>query len=143
MARLIVDDSALTGIEKLDPAHMREVTRKCVLAGAKVIEKEMKNTIEARGHIVNRYMLNSVGPGVLHEDIDRTWIEVYPQGDDPRGVQNEMKYEMLVKGYYNRDTGRKIRRDPVLKNIKAKAEPKVLAAMAYQFDLCMKEINGG
>lgn len=143
MARLVVDDSALTGIEKLDPAHVREVTRKCVLAGAKVIEKEMRNAIVSREHVVNGWMRDSVGPGVLHEDIDRTWIEVYPQGDDPRGVRNEMKYEMLVKGFYNRSTERKIRRDPVLKNIKNAAEPKVLAVMAYQFDLCMKEINGG
>ena len=143
MAKFEVDDSVLTGLEKLTPAVAREIRRKCVIAGAKVVEKEMKNTIEARKHVVNKWMRDSVGMGVLHEDIDRVWVEVYPQGTDPRGVENEMKNEIINRGYYNKNTGRKIRRDPYVKELKKKIEPKVTAVMQYQYDLCMKEINGG
>lgn len=143
MAKFVVDDSGMTGLDQLTPDVVREIRRQCVTAGAKVVEKELKKTIEARGHVVSGAMRDSVGMGVLHEDIDRVWVEVYPQGTDPRGVENEMKNEIINRGYFNKNTGRKVKRDPYVKNLKKDIAPQVSAVISYQYDLCMKEINGG
>ena len=142
MAKFVVSESR-NAIDGLDPKTVTDILRKCVLAGAKVVEKEMKSTIESRGHVVNGWMRDSVAAGVLHEDIDAVWIEVYPQGYDPRGVDNAMKNKVINDGFYNRNTGRKVKRDPFIKRMQKDIEPKIRAVMDYQYDLCMKEIHGG
>lgn len=143
MAKFVVEDFHKTALDALDDQKMREIRKKVVWAGAKVVEKEMKNAIAVRGHVVNGWMRDSVAMGEIHEDIDATWVEVYPQGTDPRGVSNAMKNQIINKGYYNKGSGRKFKKDPFWDKTRSELEPRILSVMEYQYDLCMKEINGG
>ena len=143
LAKFIIEDFHKEGLEALTPEKMREVVRKCLLAGAKVVQKETQNYIYST-HSVTRQMGNSVKPDQVHEDIDSSWVEVYPQGNDSRGASNEMKAHIIVNGYYNRESGRsKRKKDNFIPKIRKRVEPRIRSVMEYQFDLCMKEINGG
>ena len=142
MAKMIVEDFHKNELDALDPVTVRGIVRKCLWAGAKVVEKEMKNTIESRHHVVNRYMKEAVAQGPIHEDIDKSWVDIYPQGTDPRGVSNEMKNKIINMGYYNVDTGRGVRKkDPYVSKLSKEIAPKVQAVMQYQFNLCMEELQ--
>ena len=143
MAKFVVEDFHKTALDALDDRTVRDIRKKVVWAGAKVVEKEMKNRIDVKGHVVNGWMRDSVAMGEIHEDIDATWAEVYPQGTDPRGVSNAMKNQIINKGYYNKGSGRKFKKDPFWEQERKKLEPRILSVMEYQYDLCMKEINGG
>lgn len=143
MARFVVEDFHREGLEALDLKTVREIRKKCLIAGAKVVEKETRNYIY-QSHRRSGELGRSVAPGTVHEDVDSSWIEVAPQGDDARGVSNEMKAKIIVNGYYNRFSGKsKRKKDNFLPKIRKRVEPRIRSVMEYQFDLCMKEINGG
>lgn len=142
MARMVIEDFHTNEIESLEPSTMREVIKKCLWAGAKVVEKEMQNTIEAHHHVVNSYMKDSVSQGEIHEELGGAYVDVYPQGTDPRGVSNEMKNKIIILGYYSRITGRSMRKqDSYITKMRSKVAPKVLAVMNQQFNLCMDELK--
>ena len=110
-------------------------------AGAKVVEKEMAGYIE-QNHRVSGDMARSVTQGPVREDIDSTWVEVWPQDADSRGVYNEMKHKIIITGYYNVFTGKSFRRkDPYVAKMRKRLEPRIMAVMEQQFTLCMDEIN--
>ena len=143
MAKWIVQDEHKTALEMLDDATQREIRRKMVESGAKVLIKEMQASIESNHHVVSGSMKNSVAASKVYEDIDSTSIEVYPQGTDPRGVSNEMKAQIINYGYYNRDTGYRIKKKDFFLNDKfrKKCEPHINGVMNYTFQLCMEELN--
>ena len=142
MARMIVDDFHKTELEQLEPQVVRGIIKKCLWAGAKVVEKEMKNTIESRHHVVHGYMRDSVSQTEVFEDIDRSYVDIYPQGTDPRGVSNEMKNKIIINGYYDVFTGKsKRKKDPYIKTMAKNITPRVLAVMEYQFNLCIEELK--
>lgn len=143
MAKFIVEDFEKEGLGALSPQLTREVIRKCLEAGAKVVQKETSNYIYS-AHRASGDLSRSVKPSKVHEDVDASWIEVYPQDYDSRGVSNEMKAHIIVNGYYNRASGRsKRKKDNFLPKVRKRVEPRILSVMEYQFDLCMKKINGG
>ena len=77
---------------------------------SKVLVKEIQNAMDANHHVLHNqpgYMKSSVAAGQVWEDIDGTSINVWPQGDDPRGASNEMKLKIIEYGYYNVDTGKR------------------------------------
>ena len=141
MANFIVEDFHKNELDALDPQTMREIRKKVVWAGAKVVEKEMRDYINAH-HRVSGEMADSVSQGEVHEDVDSVWVEVYPQGSDSRGVVNEMKNKIINQGYYNTFSGRSQRKkDPYVRNMRKRIEPRVLAVMEQQFTMCMEELN--
>ena len=70
MPRMIVEDFHKNELDTLDSTVMRGIVRKCLWAGAKVVEKEMKSTIEQSRHVVHGYMRDAVTQGEIHESID-------------------------------------------------------------------------
>lgn len=142
MARWIVEDTARTALEKLDDATQRRIRREMVENGAKVLQKEMQNEIEARHHVVHGYMRGSVAAGPVYEDVDGTSVEVYPQGNDPRGVSNEMKLQIITKGYYSVFTGKSLRKKDNFLNaqFRKKCEPRIVAVMQATLSKCMEEL---
>ena len=142
MAQFIIDDSFhKTALDALTPEFRREVRRKVVWAGAKVIEKEMSQYIREH-HMISGALAESIAQGPIHEDVDSTWVEVYPQGEDPRGVLNEMKQTFINKGYYSIFTGEKHRAvDPYVRKMRDRLEPRIMSVMQKQFEICMDEIN--
>ena len=144
MANWIVEENAhKSQLDALDENTRREIRHKMVENGAKVLVKEMQATIEARHHVVNRYMLNSVAPGEVKDDIDGTSIEVWPQEYDPRGVSNEMKAKYIIYGRRNIATDRKMNKTDNFLNsaFRKRCEPRILAVMNETFRICMEELN--
>lgn len=142
MAKMIYSDFALEEkLRQLEGNFRREVTKKVIWAGAKVLEKEMKDTIEARHHVVSGDMQRSVAMSEIKEGIDEVSVEVYTQGRDSRGVSNEMKNEIINKGYYHRGTGAKHKKDPYLKDMRKRIEPRIQSVMSYQMELTLKELG--
>ena len=141
MAQFIVEDFHKTTLDALDPATVREIRKKVLWAGAKVIEKETRNYIFDE-HKVSGDLGRSIAQGEIHEDVDRAWVEVYPQGYDSRGVSNELKSKIIINGYYLTVNGKSKRiKDDYIKKMRDRLEPRILATMEYQFTLCMEELN--
>jgi len=145
VAKWIVDDpgGAMTALEALDDATMRRIRRQMVENGAKVLLKELPNTIEQRHHVVSGALKGSVGVGKIYEDLDGTSIDVYPQGDDPRGVNNEMKLKIINYGFYHSASGkRQYKKDFFLgEKFRKKCEPRIRGVMMETLRLCMEELN--
>lgn len=142
MAQYIVEDFHKSALDALDPQTVRAIRKKVVWAGAKVVEREMSATIQERHHVVSGAMMRSVAMGEIHEDIDRTWVDVFPRGTDPRGVENQMKSKIIITGYYDRFTGRSQRRiDNYITKMRKRVEPRILSVMEHQFNLCMDELT--
>lgn len=141
MAQFVIDDFHKNALDALTPEVCREIRRKVVWAGAKVLEKEDQMYVEAHHHISGD-LARSYAQGDIHEDIDSTWVEVYPQGTDGRGVMNEMKQKIINTGYYNVFTGAKHKAvDPYVRKTREKVAPRIMSVMQRQFELCMEEIN--
>ena len=144
MAKWIYDDSnTKTVLDKLDGQTQRNIRRKMVENGSKVLVKEMQAEMEARHHVRHGWMKQSVAAGPVYEDVDGTSVEVYPQGNDPRGVSNMMKLQMITHGYYNVDTGKAHRKKDnfIGTKFRKKCEPRIKSVMDYTLSLCMDELN--
>ena len=141
MAQFIVEDFQRNTLDALDQATVRQIRKKVLWAGAKVIEKETRNYIFDE-HKRTGDLARSITQGEIHEDIDKTWVEVYPQGYDSRGVSNELKSKIIINGYYITVNGKSKRiKDDYVKKMRERLEPRILATMNYQFTLCMEELN--
>lgn len=140
MAKFIVEDFHRTELDQLDPQKVREIRKKVLWAGAKVVERETRDYIYDE-HRESGDMARSVAQTDVHEDLDETWVEIYPQGYDSRGVSNEMKSKIIIDGYYSKGTGTKKIKDPYVKKLRSRLEPRILAVMEYQFNLCMDELS--
>lgn len=144
MASFLVDEKDFqTTLDALTDSKRREIRRKMVENGAKVLVKEMQAQIEERHHVVNRYMKNSVAPGEVKEDLDGTSIYVGPGGTDPRGVSNEMKARYIIQGHRSIFSGQKLNKTDNFLNdaFRKKCEPRIYAVMNATFNICMEELN--
>jgi len=143
MAKWIVENVHKTALEQLDDATQIRIRHKMVENASKVLIKEMQAAIESHHHVVSGGMRASVAATKVYDDVDATTIEVYPQGNDPRGVSNEMKAKIINYGYYNRDTGYRIKKKDFFLNdrFRKKCEPHINGVMNYTFQLCMEELN--
>ena len=145
MGRWIVDDDAWrTTLDALaDDSVRRQIRRAMVENASKVLVKEMQATIESRHHVVSGGMKDSVAPGKVWEDVDGTSIDVWPQGNDPRGVSNEMKAKIINYGYYNKFSGRRQKKTDYFLNDKfrKRCEPRIRAVMNATFAIEMEKLN--
>ena len=141
MAKMTYSDFALEDkLRNLESNFRREVTRDCLWAGAKVIEKEMRGEIEKK-HSRSGDMARSVAQTPIQEGVDESSVEVYTQGYDSRGVSNPMKNVIITQGYYHVTNGTKRKKDPYLKNLRKRIAPRIQAVMTYQFQLTLKKLK--
>ena len=140
MAKFIIEDFHKTELDQLDTQKVREIRKKVLWAGAKVVEKETRAYIYDE-HRESGDLAKSVAQTDIHEDLDSTWVEIYPQGYDSRGVSNELKNKIIIDGYYSKGTGTKKIKDPYVKKLRERLEPRILSVMEYQFNLCMDELS--
>ena len=88
-------DGFEAGLDKLG----RESIKTIVMAGAEQVTKDMKAAIGNYHHVGQTgSMQKNVRPGYYHEDLNRGWVEVYPQGEDSRGVSNAKKAFVIDRG---------------------------------------------
>ena len=141
MAKMEFSDFSLEEkLRNLEGNFRREVTRKVLWAGAKVVEKEMRGEIEKR-HKVSGDLARSVKQTEIQEGIDESSVEIYTQGYDSRGVSNPMKNVIITQGYYHVRTGKARKKDPYLKNMRKRIEPRLNSVMNYQMELTLKELG--
>lgn len=126
-------------LQKLERNLRRETVRRILGSGAAVLEKDMAAEIVARGHRKTGAMAESVARTEIREGLDGAYLHVYTQGEDSRGVRNEMKNTIINYGYWHRPTGRKVRKDPFLQRMRKSAEPKVRSAMEEEYNRCLAD----
>lgn len=96
MAKFEVDSKELP-VEKLEKIS-REGIRQIVMAGADAAAARMKELTSEKRHVRNRDMIDSIGPGEYTEYLGGGRVEVYPQGDDRKGVRNATKMYVINYG---------------------------------------------
>lgn len=119
----------------------REGIKRVVMAGAEACIKEVQGRTERYRHVVNHDMINAVTTGKYHEDIDKAWVAVYPQGYDRRGVSNAQKAFVINYGYGGRKT--KHTGDKFITGQKQTLTAAVEKAMQAESDRIVRELNGG
>ena len=141
MAKMIYSDFAIEDkLRNLEGNFRREVTRKVLWAGAKVVEKEMRAEIEKK-HKVSGDLAKSVKQTEIQEGVDESSVEIYTQGYDSRGVSNPMKNVIITQGYYHVNSGKARKKDPYLKQLRKRIEPRLNSVMSYQMELTLKELG--
>ena len=121
-------------LRNLEGNFRREVTKKVLWA------KEMRGEIEKR-HKVSGDLARSVKQTEIQEGIDESSVEIYTQGYDSRGVSNPMKNVIITQGYYHVRSGKARKKDPYLKNMRKRIEPRLNSVMNYQMELTLKELG--
>lgn len=124
-------------IAKLD----RGTVKRLVEAGAVALVESDKQLIDRYHHVVTGSMRDNVRPGKYHEDLNSGWIEVYPQGEDSRGVSNAKKAFVINYGYGGRKTAKT--GDKFLTGNKGTSETVINTAMQQENDKIIQEVNNG
>ena len=134
--------SEYTGGEGFEAALDRldkEGRQRIVMAGAEALTREMQGVIGSAHHVRTGSMLQSVKPGKCHDDPEAAWVEVYPQGEDSRGVSNAKKAFVINYGYGKRRT--KSTGDKFITGNKKRFEPAVSRAMQAENERVLSELN--
>ena len=97
MAQFRVNSAELTTVSKL-ATDSRENIRRILMAGAQAAERRMADRIRQRRHVRNGDMLESTGNTGYQEYFGGGSTEVYPQGEDRRGVRNATKAFVINYG---------------------------------------------
>ena len=124
-------------LAKLD----RGTVRRLVEAGAKALVESTQESVKQYHHVVTGEMEQSVKPGQYHETLEGGWMDVYPQGDDSRGVSNAKKAFVINYGYGGRKTGKT--GDRFITGNKRIRQSAVEAAMEAENKKIINEANGG
>ena len=119
----------------------RGTVKRLVEAGAKALVDSTKESVKQHHHIATGSMEQSVKPGQYHETLDGGWMEVYPQGDDGRGVSNAKKAFVINYGYGGKKTAKT--GDKFITGNKRKRQSAVAAAMEAENQKIINEANGG
>ena len=120
----------------------RETVKRLVNAGAKALEETTQELTQQYHHVGKTgSMKDSVKPGQYHETLDGGWQEVYPQGNDPRGVSNTVKAFVINYGYGGKRTEKT--GDKFITGNKRKRQEAVTAAMEAENKKILNEVNGG
>lgn len=141
MAKMTYSDFAMEKkLQSLESNFRREVTRKVLWAGAKVVEKEMRAEI-LKKHSQSGDLAKSVQQTEIQEGVEESSVEIYTQGYDRRGVSNPMKNVIITQGYYHVRSGKTRKKDPYLKEMRKRIEPRLNSVMSYQANLTLKELG--
>ena len=119
----------------------RPMIRQIVEAGAKAAAKRMADNTKKRGHVRTGEMLESIGENEYREFLGGGSVDVYPQGDDSRGVRNATKAYVIN---YGRGGTRKRGKmgDRFITGDESGAEEAVTQAMQAESDRLIAEISG-
>jgi len=140
MARMIEYD----GMERINGVLTRlsrDAIRQVVMAGAAACVQETKDNIVRYRHVLTGQMMQNVAPGKYHEDYGSGWVEVYPQGDDSRGISNAKKAFVINYGRGGRRTDKT--GDKFITGEKKTMQEVVSRAMQAENDRIIQELNGG
>ena len=127
----------------------RGMIKGIVMAGADACAKEMQDEIGRYRHIGRTgSMQKNVRPAEYHETMNGGWVNVYPQGNDPRGVSNAMKAYVINYGIGKNPTIRSGKRkeknktgDKFITGNQKRMEQGVYAAMQAESDRRIAELN--
>lgn len=134
--------SGFENVERQFQKLGRETVKRLVNAGAKALEETTQELTQQYHHVGKTgSMKKSVKPGQYHETIDGGWQEVYPQGNDPRGVSNTVKAFVINYGYGGKRTEKT--GDKFITGNKKKRQEAVAAAMEAENKKILNEVNGG
>jgi len=139
MAR--IEYSGFDQIDGMLSSLGRDAIRRIVMAGAEACVEETRQNVEGYRHVVTGSMMAGVAPGKYHEDIGSGWVEVYPQGEDGRGISNATKAYVINYGYGGRRTEKT--GDKFITGKKNAMSERVSAAMQAESDRIIQELNGG
>ena len=132
------------GFERIDGVLTRlsrDAIREVVMAGAAACVEETKKNVQEYRHVVTGSMMEGVQAGKYHEDLGSGWVEVYPQGDDSRGVSNAKKAFVINYGYGKRRTAKT--GDKFITGQTKTMENIVAKAMQAKSDEIIRQLNGG
>ena len=139
----------VSGIELIDQQFNkmgRPMIRQIVEAGAKAAEKVMAGETKAKRHVRTGQMLKSIGTNEYREFLGGGSVDVYPQGDDSRGVRNATKAYVINYGKGRRPStkrgGRNLTGDKFITGNEDKTETAVQEAMQAESDRLIAEMNG-
>lgn len=122
----------------------RGMIRQIVEAGSKAAEKVMHDATEAKRHVRNSDMLDSIGNNGIREYLGGASTEVYPQGDDRAGVRNATKAYVINYGKGRRPTTKRkkpnLTGDKFITGNESKTEDAVLEAMQAESDRLIAEL---
>ena len=145
-----VEHTGFADAERVFGALQRDMTRKIVAAGSLAAEKRMREDIREKQHIRNGDMLAAVGPNDYREWLGGGAQDVYPHGDDRRGVRNATKAYVINYGkgkrpYTKWPKGKRRRNltgDKFITGNEEKTEKAVEAAMEAEYDRLLEEALG-
>ena len=140
MARMTVDgfDFADRQLGKLlDRGNVRRI----VEAGARASADEMRLDIKGSGHVRTGSMLANVRPAEYHEFLDGGEMNVYPQGEDGKGVGNALKAFVINYGRKGRRRRTARMGDRFITGKLPQTEKAVQVAMQAESDRILDEIN--
>ena len=132
------------GFERIDGVLTRlsrDAIREVVMAGAAACVEETKKNVQEYRHVVTGSMMEGVQAGKYNEDLGSGWVEVYPQGDDSRGVSNAKKAFVINYGYGKRKTAKT--GDKFITGQTKTMENIVAKAMQAKSDEIIRQLNGG
>lgn len=138
MATFMADEGTLL-IEKLGD-QLRPMIRRIVMTGADTAEERMREAIRARQHIRTGDMLESVGDAGYVEFFRGGSAEVYPQGEDRRGVRNATKAYVINYGRGRKRNGGRMG-DRFITRDEKKTEAAVSQAMQAESDRIIEELE--
>lgn len=132
-------DGFLDGLNRLERDIRGRIAREMLTAGAEVIIRNTAAEIRARGHIRTGDMLASLRATEIREGLDGMQLYVYSQDEDRHGARNEMKSTIINYGYYQKRSGRKVRKDPYVKRVRDRSEREVQEAMEAAYTRGLRE----
>ena len=142
----MVGDENLDKLSRLETGMRREGVRRIVMAGAKVSGEEMSRDIQGAHHVKTGQMLASVGAAEYAETFGGGSVNVYPQGQDSRGVSNALKAFVINHGIGGNPTrkGQQNRTgDKFITGKIRETDAKVKAAMIAEASAFFNEMTGG
>ena len=121
----------------------RDAVRRIVEAGAAALVTATQESIGSHHHVATGSMARSVKAGKYHEELNSGWIEVYPQGEDSRGISQAKKAFVINYGYGGRKTQKTGDKFITGGKDKKQREQAAEAAMLAESERIINELNGG
>ena len=149
MARIEFQDNLEEQIGQLDGLR-RGAVKRIVMAGADACAEAEKQAIEEYHHVGSTgSMRENVRPGAYHESMGSGSVNVYPQGEDSKGVGNALKAFVIDRGIGQRPNTKRSRgRTPnrtgdrfLTRKTAKRAEDVTVRAMEEAFDQIIQENN--
>lgn len=140
MARIEFDgfdgiDGQLQKLERMD-------VKRIVMAGAEAAVGVLQTETESHRHVLTGAMMTGVAPGQYHESLGGGYVDVYPQGSDPKGISNAKKAFIINYGRGGKKTAKTGDKFITGGATKSKLETAVGEAMKAEAGRLFREAGG-